>query len=178
LYEKTYPPFPPGIKKTSFSESFKNCTGLIVAGIDKETGESVSFLSHEDPDYFLRYASATEKFADDLRERIQELKDRCEEGTIDAVIVGGNYFSDRPKYRENYLMSIAVVSKEVKSVLGFEPVVITGPKTTSGQDDVFYDNSHRRLYIMRTKVAQEGTKSYLPSDIVDKREGWEKDDQW
>lgn len=160
-----------------FSESFKNCTGLVVAGVEKGTGKKISFLSHQDPQYFLTYSKDTDEFTNDLREQIKELKERCEDGTIDAVIVGGNYFSDRSRYQEDYLKSIALLSKEVKNVLGFEPVVITGPKTVKGQDDVFYDNDHRRLYIMRPKVAQEGTKSYLPNEIDNQERGWDKDER-
>lgn len=157
-----------------FSESFKNCTGLIITGLDRETGKDISFLSHQDPRYFLSGTYDTETFVDDLRNQLTELKKRCIDRTIDAVIVGGNYFQDpnRQKFREDYIASIELISKEVKDLLGFEPVVITGPKTVSGRDDVFYDNDHRRLYIMRPGVAMESTKSYLPSNIENQEEKW------
>ena len=31
------------------SNKFLDCTGLIVSGVDKETGKEISFLSHQDP---------------------------------------------------------------------------------------------------------------------------------
>lgn len=154
-----------------FSESFKNCTGLIVTGLDKETGKNISFLSHQDPHYFLS-GHTTKGFKNDLGKQLRELKERCIDRTIDAVIVGGNYFEARPNFKKAYLESIGLISKEVKNILGFEPVVMTGPKTVSGRDDVFYDNDHRRLYIMRPEVAKESTKSYLPSDIKNQRRKW------
>lgn len=168
-----------------FSKSFKNCTGLVVTGIDKETGKNISFLSHQDPAYFL-YKKDSSKFVKDLREQIEKLKKRCLDGTIDAVIVGGNYFKNdkqfqegylnsiRKQFQEDYLNSIKLLSQETENILGFEPVVMTGPKTNpgGGRDNVFYDNDHRRLYIVRPKVADESTKSYLPSDIDKQEEKW------
>lgn len=155
-----------------FSGSFKNCTGFIATGSDKETGKEISFLSHQDPEYFLKNIPSFEKFVDDFKKQLLELKERCANGTIDAVIVGGNYFNERPEFRDNYLTSIGLISKEVRTILGFEPVVMTGPKTVSGKDDIFYDNDHRRLYITRPEVAKESTKSYLPSDIDSKERNW------
>ena len=160
---------------SKFSKSFKNCTGLIVTGTDKETGKNISFLTHQDPEYFLNFRKFKNKLTDDLRTQLEELKKRCEGGTIDAVIVGGNYFENKTKFQENYIQSIELLSKEVKNVLGFEPVVMTGPKTEmgkGGQDDVFFDNDNRRLYIMRREVGKDATKSYLPSDIEEKRREW------
>ena len=92
-----------------FSKSFKNCTGLIVAGIDRVTGKNISFMSHEDPDFFLGGEFGKTSFIDDLTERLDELKERSIEGTVDAVIMGGNYFADRPDYQDNYLKSIGLL---------------------------------------------------------------------
>ncbi|OGN03132.1 MAG: hypothetical protein A2655_00815 [Candidatus Yanofskybacteria bacterium RIFCSPHIGHO2_01_FULL_43_42] len=158
-----------------FSKSYANCTGLVVAGIDKETGKNISFLSHQDPDYFLGGEGEQNHFSNELREQLRVLKDKSVEGTIDAAIVGGNYFEDSSHYQRSYLDSVQFLSKAVQDVLGFEPVVMTGPKTEdmgSGRDDVFYDNNNRRLYISRPSVGDDTTKSYLPSDIDDQRKKW------
>ena len=159
-----------------FSKGFKNCTGLIVSGLEKDTGKNISFVSHHDPDYFLSGDEAEKLFNRDLREQLEELKKRCGDGTIDAVIVGGNYFENLSESQTQYLKSIRLLSEEVQGVLGFEPVVMTGPKNRrSGQDDVFYDNEQRRLYIMRPAVGEEFTKSYLPSDVKNQEKRWLSD---
>ncbi len=160
--------------KDKFSEGFKNCTGLVVAGKDKKTGENISFLTHQDPDYFLDGVENKNKLKEDLRERIEALKEKCEEGTLDARVFGGNYFGkDEIEYRENYLNSIKLLSSEVSSVLGFKPVVVVGPKTVQGgQDDVFYDNEHRRLYIVRPVVGDATTNPVSPEDIEEEQKKW------
>lgn len=157
-----------------FSASFKDCTGLVVTGQDKETGENISFLSHQDPHYFLRSEDNRNSFADDLKRQLETLKKRSERETVDAVIVGGNYFKESEAYRKQYLESIVLLSKEIKGVLGFEPVVMTGPKTIygPGTDNIFYDNKHRRLYIMRPEIGEDSTKSFIASGIKDQEKKW------
>ena len=54
-----------------FSRSFKNCTGIVVAGYDKKTGENISFLSHEDPGYFLDQETNRSNFVSDFRQRFR-----------------------------------------------------------------------------------------------------------
>src|SRR3989344_1434835 len=58
-------------KQDKFSDGFRNCTGLLVAGQDKNTGENISFLSHEDPGYFLS-SDGKPHFLIDFRERLEE----------------------------------------------------------------------------------------------------------
>jgi len=67
--------------------------------------------------------------------------------------------------QKNYLESIELLSTEVVKILGVEPVVITGPKMYSGDDDVYYDNERRRIYIIRPKAGDVSTESFLPSDV-------------
>lgn len=72
-----------------------------------------------------------DRFIDDLQQSLAEVKQQRKEGTIDAVVVGGEYV-DRGVNKKEYLGSIQLFSKEVKNVFGFEPVIITGPKTIGG----------------------------------------------
>lgn len=165
-----------------FSEKFRNCTGLIVTGQDKSTGENISFLSHQDPHYFLTLKDNKNHFVEDLRQQLSALKEKCLEGTIDAIIVGGNYiedfgeFADEQQYKKDYLESIALLSSEVSRSLGFEPIVMTGPKTfpDGGKDDVYYDNEHRRIYIIRPSydIGKESTKSFAPGDVDEQKKKW------
>mgnify|MGYP001616859372 CR=1 FL=1 len=154
-----------------FSKSFLNCTGRVVTGQDKNTGEDISFLSHQDPAYFLRETNRN-VFLSDLRQRLNELKEKGAEGTVDAVIIGGNYLPNNAEFQKHYLESIKLLSEETLKILGFEPVVMTGPKTTPGADDVFYDNKNRRLYIMRPEVGKASTESFVQSKIEEQEKKW------
>jgi hypothetical protein len=151
--------------KNKLSISYVNCTGVIVSGQDKLTGENISFLSHQDPWSFVRDQEKQDKFKEDLKQRLEEMKGRCAEGTVDARIVGGNYRDNDPKTKEDYLKSIQLLSSEVNSVLDFDPTVITGPKRVGGEDNVFFDNDNKRLYISRTKVGDVSTEPFTAKDI-------------
>lgn len=140
------------------SEGFCDCTGLVVVGLDKETGENISFLTHQDPTKFLE--DKKDDFLSHLRQRLIEVKNKCKPGTIDAVIVGGNFVGGR----RVYLDSIELLSTEARSALGFKPVVINGPKKESGWDNVYFDNKNRRLYFFRPKVNSE-IGSFTVSDL-------------
>jgi len=161
--------------KDKFSESFCDCTGLIVAGVDKKTGQNISFLSHQYPQVFL--FEKKDDFIKDLNELLLEAKKRCVSKTVDAVIVGGNYSnginSKKISYKQSYLDSIELLSKEVKNVLGFEPSVVNGPKGIIGSDNVFYDNENKRLYFMRVEVNPD-TGNFTQSDIDKEKDKWEK----
>lgn len=146
-----------------FSLDFYRCTGLVVAGIDKNNGKHISFLSHQDPNAFL--LDQKDDFVSMLNEQLSEMKKRCIPGTIDAVIVGGNYPPDRPKEQQVYLNSISFISYQVKQVLGFEPIIINGPKESELRtDDIYYENEHRRLTFRRSKVNSE-IGSFTSNDL-------------
>ncbi|MFA5870436.1 MAG: hypothetical protein WC842_00910 [Candidatus Paceibacterota bacterium] len=162
-----------------FSQKFLDCTGLVVAGQKKETKENISLLSHQNPAHFLNEEFWKTNFKNDLRQQLQELKKKSVDKTVDVVIVGGNHFlngeySNSKEYRDNYLDSIKQLSEVVVEVFNFEPVVITGPKTVRGRqtDDVYYDNEHRRLYIVRKDIGDTTTESFLPRDIEKQEKKW------
>ncbi|MFA5831640.1 MAG: hypothetical protein WC878_07490 [Candidatus Paceibacterota bacterium] len=161
-----------------FSEGFTECTGVVVAGVDKETGKNISFLSHEDPFHFL---ANPEKFLSDMQSSLEEMKSRCVPGTIDAIIAGGNYITEPrrtgrfAKQREAYRNSIALLARLMESVFGFEPVVIAGPKNVPGYGDyLFYDTENRRLHLFRPETGDTSTESYMPKDFAEQEKKWEK----
>ncbi len=175
-----------------FSTQFRNCTGVVVSGKDKQTGKYLSFLSHEDPQFFTDPKNL-EIFTDDLKKLLREVKEKCEEGTIDAVVVGGNHFtslfdenddSDARKeqekqdafFRKKYQESIEILSREIFEMFRFEPVIIVGPKMTHGEDYVYYDNEQRRLYIFRPRTGDSSSESYLPGDYSQQEEKWRKEE--
>ncbi|MDO8660225.1 MAG: hypothetical protein Q7K54_06580 [Candidatus Parcubacteria bacterium] len=157
------------------SRSFANCTGLVVAGKDKITGKNISFLSHQNPVQFLH--KKKENFINDLKQRLAEIKERCEDGTIDAVVVGGWYVAGSSTsgipYEQEYIDSVKLLSAEVKQIIDFEPIVINGPKLVRGQDSVYYKNEDRRLYLMRVKV-NSNTGDFSSSEIERQKKQWEK----
>ncbi len=162
--------------KNKFSLYFKNCTCVVVAGIDTETGENISFMSHEDPKYFER--KGWEIFTRDFCESLYEMKRRCVPGTIDAVIAGGNFFTHvfseeiEKMFRDEYRNVIWALSWKISVILGFAPVIITGPKTAKGEEDIFYDNENRRLYLFRKKVGDASSESYISKRYFKQEKKW------
>lgn len=137
-----------------FSEGYMDCTGVIVTGTDKTTGENISFLTHQNPLRFLTYEK--DSFVENFKKSLNEIKERCKPGTIDAVFLGGKYPTSShkavPAMQKEYLAAVELISGEVQKTLGFEPVVVNGPKATEGTDSVFYNNNERRVYLIRPKV--------------------------
>jgi len=165
-------------ERNKFSNDFTECTGVVVAGIDKETQKNISFLSHEDPFHFLENPKG---FLSDMQSSLEEMKNRCVPGTIDAIIAAGNYVTDahRPEKfaerQELYRGSITMLAQSMKGVLGFEPVVIVGPKNDPTHGDyLFYDNENRRLHIFRPDTGDITSESYLPKDIAEQEKKWKK----
>ncbi|OGI64757.1 hypothetical protein A3H53_00565 [Candidatus Nomurabacteria bacterium RIFCSPLOWO2_02_FULL_40_10] len=129
-----------------FSGGFGHCMGLIVAGIDKKTGENISFITHQP-------SSFSEDFTVDLKKRLNEMKERCRQGSVDAIIVGGISNSNE-LFKKIYVKTIHFLSKETRQTFGFEPVIVNGPKVLVPVtvDEVSFDNKNRRLYLIRSKV--------------------------
>lgn len=153
-----------------YSQNYREGTGIIVAGKSKETGQDISFMTHQNPDSLLQDGT---KFVNDLHKQLEEIRSRCEAGSIDAVIFGGRYAKVRERagddlfrgvYMKEYLDSIGLVSREISQVLGFEPVVVGGPKTRRGHDAVLYENKLRRVYLGRSSV-DSFSPSFEPHDI-------------
>ena len=147
-----------------FSKKFGSCTGLIVAGIDKKTGKNISFAAHIGS-FFL------EGFDANLNKRLTEMKDRCKPGTMDAVIIGG--VTKGVSLDKIYTTNIKFLSDVTQKILKFEPVIVNGPKKGMMEnDDFFYDNEHRRVYLVRSKV-NDKVGSFVAGD-VDKEENKQK----
>lgn len=161
-----------------FSRGFYNCTGLIVTGIDKETGKNISLLTHQDPTRFLYFKK--DEFIRDLNKRLKEIRDRCIPGTVDAVIIGGDFYDT--KDQQDYAGSIKLITDQVLGIFNFEPIIINGPKLSNaddGSDGILYDNTNRRLYFTRPVI--NNTQAFTESQFNDEKDGWEKDntkDSW
>jgi hypothetical protein len=145
--------------RSKFTENLYLCTSVLAVGCDKKNErKNISFLTHQNPGYFL--LESRFDFISDLKAKLIELKDTCAEGTIDLVITGGQLF-------ESYEESIRTLSAAVKDVFGFEPVVIAGPKVR-GCDNIYFDNDNRRLYIVRPKSSSHTfNDSFSASGVED-----------
>jgi hypothetical protein len=170
-----------------FSHSFADCTGIIAVGLETKSGHNISFMSHQNPEYFLN--KKVVKFVVDLQHSLGEIKNRCEEGTIDVIIIGGRYAKvrdygqsnvpDKDIFIREYINSIKLISGNVRDELGFYPVIIGGPKLSPSYDNVFLDTQNRRLYIKRNneKSTPDFLESFNADDIDEVSKSW-KPGEW
>jgi len=166
-----------------YSLSYLDCTGVVASGVDKITGKNISFMSHQNPEVFLREEDTKQKFKKDLSETIDKLIALSEPNSVDVVIFGGQYerqSHDVPDdkfrlgidsiddYMEGpyslYLKSVKFLNFNLSKKLGFSPVVVTGPNdnfnSLNNTTSVYFDNENRRLYLIRPK--QEVSKKNEP----------------
>ena len=163
------------------SDDYLDCTGIVAVGVDRETGENISFMSHQAPKKFLE--KHRQKFLEDLRNHLKELKDRSEDQTIDIRIFGGNFLPPgryrhdqgvkiikSESYMNNYVDSIRILSETIRECLGFDPEVI-GPKLQTGFDTAYFDTKSRRLYLVRPYI-DEISSTVPPEWIEEMGRNW------
>lgn len=163
------------------SNGFLACAGIIVAGKSKKTGKNISFITHQE-----KWDLDKRDFIKKLNEKFSEIKTSSISGTIDAVIFGGDYFSSEnndsldenysravkisKESKKSYAEMVKLLGSKIKENLGFEPVVINGPKKYNIKtsrydfDTIYYDNSERRLYFIRPQIDKK-SKDILSSRI-------------
>ena len=177
--------------KNKYSGDFLDCTGVVASGIDKKTSKNISFMSHQNPDFFLDDEEKQIKFRKDLIQRLKELKEQSLPNTIDVVIVGGNEditpkkvpdenfrlgIDDETKFLKdeytNYKESIQILNNTIIKVLEFSPTILIGLNSRISQKpgsnnalDIYFDNKNRRLYTIREKQESENNESFLPNNI-------------
>ena len=175
--------FSPTDSKDKVSEWFFDCTGLVIAGYDEKQGRDISFMSHQDPDFLGKDKNKRDIFFNILRKKLEEMKRRSAEGSLDAIIIGGNYVgeADKNKLKEKlnnliarriYHASIKSLAQEVSAILGFEPVVIAGPKKVRKSNSFYYANAGRRLYTLQPKIDSAICEPYLPRDLKEQTKKW------
>lgn len=175
-----------------YSDGYQNCTGVIVSGVDKDTGKNISIMTHQFPGWFLNKENndfEIRKFKSDLSIKINELKDRSVLDTIDAVVFGGNKedvagsnldekfrygYDDEDEHSKDsydvYMKSVKTAKVVVSEILGFDPVVILGPNdnfdTIQNPLDSYYDNENRRLYLVRPEQnINKSNESFVASNV-------------
>ncbi|MDB5260392.1 MAG: hypothetical protein JWN37_623 [Candidatus Nomurabacteria bacterium] len=158
-----------------YSREYRNCTGTIVVGRSSaDPTKNISLLSHQMPyELYVR-----DSFIAELKKKIEKLKMDSTLGTIDAIIIGGNELND--EFRE-YTDSIIDLNKIIKDSLGFDAIVAIGPNISPRGDrtgvntNIYFDNSNRRLYVIRAEQPENITnKSFAPEDIEKEKEEWTK----
>jgi len=164
--------FSPVDEKNKESEGYKNCIGIVLTGKEKGSSKQISCVGHFNPSVFFTKYSTQEKFLHILRSKIEEVKKRSEEGSMDAAVFGGNVFEPDPSSLREYEETIQTVVEESEKCLGFAPVVIIGPKTGRGQDDVSYDTENRRLFTVRKETGVSSSESYLAKDFPRQKKKW------
>ena len=181
-------------EKNKYSVDYYNCTGVVAVGIEKKTGQNVSFLSHQSPSFFVENKEERLKFKKDLIENIKKIKEQCVSGTVDIVIFGGQKEEVSvkvPDDNENkdfvfgrddqdlselikkefdvYKDSIRYLSFFISSEMGFLPVIISGPNENFEEEyhalGIYFDNKNRRLYLVRPKEDSENNESFLSGNL-------------
>ncbi len=160
--------------RNKYSLAYLDCTGIVAVGTDRETGENISFMSHQNPDSFLEDDYVKTNFKNDLNKNFDNLISKCIPGSIDVVILGGNKedvsenvpnenfrlgFDDIDQYLkgpfDQYIKSVKFLSHTIKQKIGFTPIVISGPndnfETAHHSLSAYFDNKNRRLYMVKPK---------------------------
>lgn len=152
-------------EENKYSEQYFDCSAVYAVGIDKNTGENISFLSHQDPEKIFKNTDILLNFKKDLNKKIEELIDRSMPSSTDIVILGGNkdikYDEDLKTDMDNmdprriqeimekieagpfelYRESISFLSKIIFEKLNFYPTVISGPNSNVKDDDPTHNNA-------------------------------------
>lgn len=149
-----------------FSESYYNCTGIILVGQDRESSEQLSLLTHQNPFEFLDNQKSN--FTRDLSETVDDMMKKVKPESVDAILFGGSM--DLQQYKE----SINFLSKILKKKLDFEPTVIAGPDLADKPTSIYFETQNRHLYLVRSEQPdQTANHSFVPSDYPEKSRNWQ-----
>jgi hypothetical protein len=172
------------------SIDYRNCTGIIAVGVDKMSGENVSFLTHQDPQTFLKkrffFSKEGRQFQRDLSDTLQDFSAQVRPETIDIVIVGGNYLdaasetrSQRTSYADDYKESIALLSQIIQKGLSKDPHVVIGPNMAElgpGPENALHvvlDTEKRRLFMFRPEQPiNSNNKGFSASELKKNERMW------
>ncbi len=160
-----------------FSDHYINCTAVVGVGRDAQSGKEISFLSHQDPRYFVRGDDEMRgKFSQDLAETLKELKARSEEGTVEVSLLGGSYNPNLIKHEEyqhdDYKKSIEILREIVHQSLGFDPRVLTGPDSIGPETIIDVETQKRKVWVERQKQAPEFEEAYQANELDEMEKKW------
>jgi hypothetical protein len=161
-----------------FSDRYMSCTGVVAIGRDATSGKEISFLSHQDPNYFVDGdKDKIEIFSRALGDSLKELEARSEKDSVEVLLVGGNFNPDaegRGGYKhDQYKRSIQALDRIIREVAGVGPEVLTGPNNRVGSETVVVvETQKRKIWIDRNEQPPEFDRPYLASDIDEVQGKW------
>ncbi|MDQ5893027.1 MAG: hypothetical protein QG640_37 [Patescibacteria group bacterium] len=127
------------------SESYFGCVGLVVIGKMIDRDENISIIVH-----IPVYQTDDNKFIESLIDRLSELGNKVELGTIDAIVFGGKIRGNDPKLITDYEKGMLEISTIVEEKFSIKPRIAANPKNEQIiSDDVYLDTHQRRLYLMQ-----------------------------
>lgn len=156
-----------------FSYSYRNCTGVIASGVSKESNRNISLMSHQDPESFLEDKKLL--FIFNLMGRLKEFRNMVYDDSVECYIFGGNYLIRSLEHKDNYKKSIALLRDIIEETLEFTPMVIAGPNTKGGDQDVYYSTAKRELLILRSSASYNlQTEECFSSNLIQEQaEKWD-----
>lgn len=161
-----------------FSDRYMSCTGVVAIGRDAATGKEISFLSHQDPNYFVDGdKDKIEKFSAALSDSLKELGARSEKDSVEVLLVGGNFdphAAGGGDYKhDQYKRSIRALDQIIQGLTGVSPRVLTGPNNRVGSETVVVvETQKRKIWIDRSEQPPEFDQPYVASDIDEAERKW------
>lgn len=155
-----------------FTRGLVNCTSMIAVGKEKGTGDEISFVTHQTRGASL--GNGEKEFFSHIAKTLAGLKKRCEENSVDVALAGGNINAGFPNLLADYVKSIEKLGVAVEKALGFEPIVICGPKEKDG-DSVYFDTQKRRLYVIRPSNSNLHNEPFRADQVSKMVEKWAKE---
>lgn len=157
--------------RPKFTRGLANCTSLVVAGIDSETGKNISFLTHQDD----LGSHNDDTFLKELKTKLEEMRKRCIKESVDAVLVGGS-FAHRIR-EQKYVGTVRTIANLMQQEIGFNPYVAVGPKLGASDDNVYYDTQEKKLYVYRGEYNENDTSNagYGVDQLDELTEIWRRD---
>ena len=160
-----------------FSDRYMSCTGVVAIGRDAITGKELSFLSHQDPNYFAEGdKDKVETFSQALADSLKELKARSEKDSIEVLLVGSNFnpaASVRDYTHDQYKKSIQALKQIIQQSMGLDPKVLAGPNYSVGSETVVVvETQKRKVWIDRDKQPSEFDEPYQANDIDEAEKKW------
>jgi len=159
-----------------FSDHYFNCTAVVAIGRDANTGKEISFLSHQDPGYFIDGDDEKkENFSQALAGSLNELKLSSHDETIEVFLLGGNFDAANKgsDFNRQYLQSIDKLKDIVQRSVGFDPEVICGPNSRMGSETtITVETQDRNIWIERDDQASEFDESFQANDLDEIKNKW------
>ncbi len=166
-------------ERDKFSDGYRNCGGIVVAGYDPKLKKHISFITHQRTDVMLADSKQRKEFETDLREKLRELKGRSAPGTIDAATFAGSFSSDFSRDREhqnlfNLFMTFAgdykrmgkIIRKILHEELGFYADAVQGPNLMRETSRIDFGTQTRHLFSQRPEQS-EGSGADTPFNLKD-----------